>query len=112
MYIYISFLGDATMQTVTSDVPILEYRYQWYWPIFVVSANNIGIGKYSRYLPILFKHKINIKNFCCPLELDWISNIINDFFLKICNNIVMIMIDTVVAKSLATLENLLKKAKN
>ena len=46
-----------------SDVPILKYRYRWYRPIFVVSASSIGIGKYSRYLPILFKHKINIKIF-------------------------------------------------
>ena len=76
---------------IISDVPILkyQYRYQWYQPIFVVSASSIGIGKYSRYLPILFKHKIlnffcriNIKNFCSPLELDWISNIINDFFYR------------------------------
>ena len=47
----------------TSDVLILKYQYRWYRPISVVSASSIGTGKYSRYLPILFKHKINIKFF-------------------------------------------------
>ena len=85
----ITLVKIKNTKLVISDVPILKYWYWWYWPIFVVSASSIGISKYSQYLPILFKHKINIKfflykykNFFSPLELDWISNIINDFFYR------------------------------
>ena len=64
--------------------------FLWYRLVVSVSV------KYSRYLEILFKHKICIKIFCFvfseykykkflfPLELDWICIIIND--LQFINN--------------------------